>query len=480
MYDIEEIINPQSRGISEIVADLKDKSVKDIIPWGKLICDYEPTMHKICHDKATLKDKIRSDGTLEPSSRIHIGLEKLLCKRMAEFTYTIPVKRIYGEAENDTQAAIIKAIEAVYRSARIDSMNIKRANMYYGCCEIFTIWYVLKRPNPLYGFDSQYKLKCRTYSPMNGVILYPLIDGLGNMDAMSFEYKSNENNRSVTFFETYTAEKHYIWKNNGEAWVEVTQQQTEDGEIVNGEDIAIMKIPGIYLSRPVPVYHGLSNIREEIEYTLSRGSNVIAYNASPILKISGGIKGSEDKGESRRIYRVENGGDVSYVSWQQAIEAQKYHVDMMMKLFWMQAQIPDISFENMKGLGNIGYDARKTLFADAHLKIGDETGPWIEFLDREFNVIKSFLNVMNPAFANEIDAVSCKQVITPFIQNDDAVEINNRMKANGGKPIESQLESIRRYGKSDDPKGTFEQIKEEANAENEAKALVFAASNSAI
>ena len=42
----------------------------------------------------------------------------------------------------------------------------------------------------------------------------------------------------------------------------------------------------------------------------------------------------------------------------------------------MQAQMPDISFENMKSLGNIGYDSRRTLLTDAHLKIGEESGPW--------------------------------------------------------------------------------------------------------
>ena len=78
---------------------------------------------------------------------------------------------------------------------------------------------------------------------------------------------------------------------------------------------------------------------------------------------------------------MEQGGDVSYVSWSQAIEAVKYHVETLLRLFWMQSQIPDISFDNLTKLGNIGYDARKTLLTDAHLKVGDESGSWIELLD---------------------------------------------------------------------------------------------------
>ena len=137
----------------------------------------------------------------------------------------------------------------------------------------------------------------------------------------------------------------------------------------------------------------------------------------------------------------------------------------MEKIYWMQAQIPDISFENMKGLGNIGYDARQTLLTDAHLKVGDEAGVWIEFLERECNVIKAFLSIMNSKFSGEIDNVDVEHIITPYVQNDELAEINKRMKANGNKPIESQLESIQKYGESSDAAATLKQIQEEGAVE---------------
>lgn len=204
-----------------------------------------------------------------------------------------------------------------------------------------------------------------------------------------------------------------------------------------------------------------SYIREEIEYTLSRNSDVIAYNSAPILKIAGGLKGSEDKGESRRVYRVEQNGDVSYVSWQQAIEALKYHVDTLLKLFWCQSQMPDISFENMKALGNIGYDARQTLLTDAHLKVGDESGAWIEFFERETSVVKAFLKEMNKAWASEVDNVEVEHIISPFIQNDEKAEIEKWVTANGGKAVVSQLEAIKNLGISSNPQETLEQIQKE-------------------
>lgn len=445
-----------SRPVTDVISDLKNKSV-DVPEWSKLIKDYEPTEHRIVDDKETRKDKIKSDGQVEKASRIYIGLEKLLTKRITEFAFAIPVRRVYHNTEdNEKRQQIAKAIEAIYKYARIDSENIKRGNAYFASCEIFTIWYAVEKPNSLYGFKSKYKLKCKTYSPMDGVKLYPLFDELGDMLAMSFEYKKKIKDKEVTFFETYTADKHFKWKQQDGGWESV----------IEPEKITLFlgKIPGAYTYRTIPIFHGLSYIREEIEYTLSRNSDVIAYNSAPVLKVAGKLVGDEEKGESRRIFRLQDGGDVSYVSWSQSIEALKYHVETLLKLFFMQGQMPDLSFENMKSLGNIGFDARQMILSDAHLKIGDESGAWIEFFERECSVIKEFLKFMNTDWRDEIDNVEVEHIITPFIQNDEAALINRLQKGNGGKAIFSQLESIRMAGYSNDPKETLRQIQEEDKA----------------
>ena len=440
------------------VSALKEKSV--CVPeWETLLEDYEPTKHAILKDKTSRVDKHRSDGTEEPASRISIGLEKLLTKRVNEFTFAIPVRRVYTNTEdNEKRQQIARALELIFKYARIDSENIRRGLAYYACCEILTIWYTVEKEHTLYGFPCKKKLKCQTFSPMNGTKLYPLFDEQGDLVAVSVEYLRKVKKTEMQFFETYTAEKHFKWANdtaNG-GWKELT--------VEGGEDIEIMKIPAIYNYRPTPVYHGLTGLRKEIEYALSRNSDVIAYNSAPVLKVAGGIQGEERKGEERRIVRVANGGDVSYVSWQQSIDALKYHVDTLLKLFFMQAQVPDISFENMKALGNIGYDARMTLLMDAHLKIGDESGNWLEFLDREVNVVKAFLKSINIKLADEVDNVDVENIITPFIQNDRKGLIDTLTAANGGKAVMSQLDSIRELGDSKDPEATLKQIQEEDNA----------------
>lgn len=460
MNEIEQILTAGS--VNVIIEALKRKSV--CVPsWDKLIKDYEPKEHEIVTDTVTRKNKVKTDGSVEKASRIYLGLEKLLTRRMTEFTFAIPVKRVYHNIEdNETRQSIAKAIEAIYKYARIDAENIRRGNAYYAACEICTIWYAVEKPNSLYGFRSKFKLKCKTYSPMDGVTLYPLFDERGDMLAMSLEYNKKILDKDITYFETYTANKHYKWKQeNNQSWEEVTN-----------EPIVLMKIPAIYAYRGAAIYADLSYIRKEIEYTLSRNSDVIAYNSAPILKVAGGMQGKEDKGESRRVFRVENGGDVSYVSWAQSIEALKYHVETLTNSFWSQSQMPDISFEKMKDLGNIGYDARQTLLTDAHLKVGDEAGNWLEFLDRESSIVKAFLSLMNIQWKEEIDNVDVENIITPFIQNDEKNEIEKLTTANGGKPILSQLESIKALGYSNDPEATLKQIQEEEAVAQENKGAI--------
>lgn len=447
MIDIDAILSNEN--IKDKISSLKERSTKPH-EWAKLRADYEPSLHKIASDKQGRKDKIHSDGTKDVAARLTIGLERLLAKRMNEFTFAIPVKRNYIGDDTEEKKNIVKAIERIYQVAHIDSENKKRGLAYYAACEAMTVWYTKKVRHNLYGFPCNYKLKCKTFSPMSGVTLWPLIDEQGEMYAMSFEYTRKVKDTFITFFETFTEDKHFIWRKGDNAEWEV---QT------NGEEITINKIPAIYIYRYAPVWEGLTGIREEIEYALSRHSDILAYNSAPILKVAGSIVGDEIKGETRRVYRVMEGGDVSYVSWAQSNQALEYYVSTLINMFFMQAQMPDISFSNMARLGNIGYDARKTLLTDAHLKIGDESGAWIEFLERENSIVKAFLKKLNVGFKeDDIDSILIENIITPFIQEDEMQNIEKWSKAGGGTPLVSPLEAIENAGLSEDPQTTLAQI----------------------
>ena len=124
---------------NEIIARLKNKA-QSIPSWEELKKDYYSKEHKIVYDQINRRDKVRKNGIVEKAARIHIGMEKLLTLRTNEFMFAIPVRRIYSNIEeNETRQAISKAIEAVYKHARINAENKRRGIAYFASCEIFTL-----------------------------------------------------------------------------------------------------------------------------------------------------------------------------------------------------------------------------------------------------------------------------------------------------------------------------------------------------
>jgi hypothetical protein len=313
---------------------------------------------------------------------------------------------------------------------------------YFAACEICSIWYAVEGENEDYGFKSKYKLRCMSFSPMDTKFsrieqanIYPLFNS-ADLIALSFEYTKIENKVKVQYFETFTGANHYIWKLENCAWNPIL-----------AENIVILKIPGIYLWRPLPIWEDATNNTKEIEYALSRESDIIRRNSAPIIKLKGKLaNGGKAEDIAREVYQLEGEGDVEYVTWQQQIEAMKFYIETLKKNTEEELQLPNLSLENTKGLGALSGEARKTLLTDGHLKVGDESGDIIEFFDRECNVIKSFLEVMNVNWKGKTSSVGVEHIITPFIQNDEMNDIDKNTKATGGKAIASRRTAVRRLG----------------------------------
>ena len=459
MPNIQEIIS-QDRPATEIISDLKEKSI--FVPaWtGRrgLIREYDPRRHPVM-SRAQYPDIVNDDGTIDYVTRITYDLQRLAVKRMTELCFGIPVRRVF-KGNTDGEREVAKILEAIFERNRIDSVNIERSNMLFAGCEVMTLWYAIEQRHNLYGFDSPLKLRCRNFSPMNGDDLYPLFDEYGDLIALSVGYTVKKLGKNVSYFDTYTAEKHLKWKDEGHGW-----------KIVENEDITLGKIPGIYAYRPTPIWEDTSKIVFEIEWALSRNGNYLRKNSKPVFCVFADEEvdyGEEkdEKQEFKTILQYPKGSSAGYVTWEQAIENLKFYVTELRQSFFTQLQLPDWSYESMKSNPMSG-ESRKQLFIDAQLKVKDESGRLLEFLDREVNVVKAFLKTMLPENRHkDIDALQCEIIISPFTITDEKDTINNLMTANGNKPIMSQREAIQKFGQSDDVDKTMKEIAEEDKADS--------------
>lgn len=422
--------------MKDLIEQIK-KSKPKIPSWEDLSKEYDVTKHTVVTDKNILKDIIKPDG-IEYSARVTYGYQKLATRRMTQMAFAIPVQRIYHTEDDKEKIAQARAIEEVYKRSRIDSINIRRMRAYFAACEIATFWFPIKNKNNYYGFDSEYKLRCVTYSPMeerfsnlSEAEIYPVFDRYDDLIQLALEIESD-----TRYFYIYEAEKLSVFKQVKGKWQE-EQEATE---------ISIGKIPGIYLSRPMPIWENLTSNVHEIELALSRESNILRKNSAPILGLTGELIGNKPAGEvAREVYQLKDGGKINYITWEQQIEAFKFYIETMKKNLDEELQLPNLSMDNVKDLGQIGEGARKTVLTDAHLKVGDESGAIIEFLERECNVIKAYLGQMNKSWEKSINELKVEHIITPFVLNDESEEIDKIIKLTQ-KPILSVQTAMKRFG----------------------------------
>lgn len=456
MPNIKDILGGQMTE-RERIAALKQKTINVPMWTGRhgLMNEYDPTKHPVM-DKQKYPDIVRDDG-LEYVTRITLSFQKLAATRMSELVCGIPVKRVY-KPENDKQKLVATVLEKIFDRNRINSVNTERFKHFFATCEIFTLWYAVEQPNDLYGVSSLLKLRCRTFSPMLGDELYPFFDEYGDMTAMSIAYTRKVGRKNVHYFDTYTdgaESRHIKWSDESGEW-----------QVVEDENTTLLKIPGVYAWRPAPIWEDTSRNVYEMEWSLSRNGNYLRENSKPKFVVCAneviqyGDEKSPDK-EFKTVTQFPSGAKAEYVTWAQATESLKFHIETLRSLYFTQLQLPDWSYEKMSQQALSG-ESRKQMFIDAELKVGDESGALIEFCDREVNVVKAFAKlIMGESYHKDIDALPVENVITPYRITDRKEQVETLMTANGNKPIMSQRESIEEFGHSDNVDQTINEIAEQ-------------------
>lgn len=452
---IDEIIKLEP--VEDTVKALKEKGV--VVPkWSDLEKEYDPRKHPVRTDPSYI-DTVKSGKTIR-LSRITLNTQKLATKRMTQLCFGIPVTRLYSPSSDDEkEKRAAKILEKIFAKVRINSINIKRFKEYFCACEMATIWYAKEEQNTIYGEPTKLKLRCRYFSPRLGENIYPLFDDFGDMIALSFEYARKEGGKEIIYFDTYTSNKHLRWKKDSGDW-----------SVDVDEDIKVKKIPGQYIPREEPVWEDTSGNTYEQEWSLSRSGNYLRKNSRPLFavfadedektKIKIGNSSKEGEDESLAVMKFPEKAKAEYVSWEQAIESLKYFNDTLYRQNFTQIQLPDISFDNMKAAPMSG-EARQLMFTDAILKVTEESGDIIEFLDREVNVVKAFAKIMFPDLSEAFDTLGVENVITPFTIKSEKEKAEVLTTLTGGKAILSVKQGVKMLNYVEDHEEELKQLASE-------------------
>ena len=424
--NIADIINLQDKKAEDIISALKEKSV--VVPaWKDLEKEYDPKKHPVM-DTSKYADRVEADGSTTSVTRVTYALQRLAVKRLTELCFGIPVKRVYDIPEGrDDLKEVADVMESIFKANRIDSVNVTRGTSLFASCECMTLWYAEAKDVNYGSYKSKLKLRCVSYSPMLGDEIYPLFDEYGDLIALSVQYRRKQGTKETTFFDCYTAENHYKWSSVSDGGANASSPGSSEFSLVDEpEQIAIEKIPAVYIYRPEPAWEDTSNIVYEMEWAMSRNGNYLRDNSRPVFIVYADQEipfGQEPAANNadKSVLKYPSGSKAEYVTWMQAVDSLRFHVTELRQIFFTQLQLPDWSFDNMKAVPQSG-ESMKQMFIDAVLKVSDESGRLVEAFDREINVVKAFMKKMMPGMEEAIDELNVVTVITPCMMDTNVAE----------------------------------------------------------
>lgn len=463
---LDEIFNQQQP--AQIIAQLKKKRRHPLPNFEMCAASIDPARHPVNDnspegrpDKRVVVDDAE-DGEpkvrTEKVARVAIALQRLIVNRAVSFVFGQPVKYAASPA-TDAQNSVYRAFEAVMRDIKEVSHDRRLARSLFAFQDVAEYWYPVQKPSKAYGFDSRFKLRCRIFGPEYGDTLYPYFDDNGDLIAFSRSFSKYEDasDTRLTYFETWTAKAHYMWKAEGGDFA------LEEGyPQIN----PIGKIPVVYAHQMRHESADVDNLIARLEKLLSNFADTNDYHSSPKIVVNGHVEGFSRKGETGAVLEVDGDCKPYYLSWNNAPESVKLEINTLLQMIYTITQTPDISFDTVKGIGSVSGIALKMLFLDAHLKVQDKREILDEFLQRRVSIVKSYISKLNITLSEACEELTIDPQITPYLIADDATEVNTLIAATGGKPIMSRETAVRTLGMTTDPESELKRLADEDEGAN--------------
>lgn len=445
--------------LSDIVGAVTDEAKKiEILKSGRTVLpkidvikkQYDVSRHDVM-DKSIRQDKQVKDGEntkIVPVNRIAIPFQPRIAKTSVAFAFGNNVKWSTPNRE-DNLVKLFESIKTVFDGAKISTLDRLMCYNLKKFTECAEYWYSASvDTNEDYGFSTDKKIKGILFTPDKNT-LYPYFDEFGDMVAFSREYVITKNGNTTTYFETYTSEDITKWVG---------------GLLIETRPNTLKKIPVVYINQELTDWQEVETAINRLETLLSNFADCVDYHGSPTIVVTGELQGFADKGEQGKLLVAEKGGEVKYLSWEQAPDAVKLEIDTLFDVIYTFTQTPNISFSSVKGISSISGIALKLLFMDAHLKVMADRVIYDAWMDRRASIVKSYLSILSSN--KDFEKLKLQHEIRPYMIEDLATLVSELTNANGGNAIISQQTSIGLSGLVDDAKAEYEKIVEEDNKRN--------------
>lgn len=427
--------------------------------------EYHPMFHKVNDPRIRKKKpvKVKTDQrdangntiyktTYKERCRIAIPAQRLICERDVGFLLSEEVKYNIKDLADEQQKELYNGVMRVLQDNKINYFDKRLARELFRARECAELWYIVR------GEDGTDEIRVMLLSPLRGDSLYPHFDDYHRMDGFARKYIiRDEIGNATVHFDVYTASTLYRYANQGSGLV-----------LLDAKPHGFGKIPVVYYRQEETEWESVQPVIERLEELLSNWGDVNDYFGAPTYFFKGKMKGFAEKGEVGRVYQGDgDGADMKVVSWDSAPESMRQEVANLTNIIFSYSQTPDISFENMKTLGNNTSGAAiRLMFTDPHLKAETKEELFGEMFTRRFNVVKSgYATSIQAIPARIADGLRVTPVFTPYIPKNETEMLQLINMSTQSKATMSQEDGVRLNPLVSNPEETLQKLQEESKSQ---------------
>ena len=373
-----------------------------------------------------IDDKIISPAKYETEkvNRISLPLEQDQVNIHTAFTVgTEPT--LECEPKGEEEEELLSVIQRINKKNKIKYHNKRIVRSWLSETEVAEYWYTVEDKLFWNGYkgNATRKLKSAIWSPFRGDKLYPLFDNHGSLIAFSREYEKITDAGKIKCFMAITETDVFMW------------ELDQDWKLTNTFKHLFKKIPIVYARKERSLCSKIKPIRERLEKLMSNYADCLDYNFFPKLILKGDIEGRPSK-ENGDIIKIENEGEVSYLTWTQTPESVKLELESLFEKAYSLTNTPRISFENLSGMGQQSGVAFKFTFMGIHLEVENHAEVIGEFLQRRYNFLVSAVGSINTHYEKASNTIEIEPEIQPYMIDSLSDKIKDAIAATGG-PIAS-------------------------------------------
>ena len=234
------------------------------------------------------------------------------------------------------------------------------------------------------------------------------------------------------------------------------------------------KIPVVYADVFQPEWDEVAGIMDAREMRLSRMADTNDYFSEPILKTYGDsdLPSKETTGKDinfpikvDEVTGKEYHGDADYLTWTGSQPSVDKELEETRNEQYAGTSTPDLSFDNLKGIGNVSGVARKFMLMDAMIKASDNMEVFGPVVQRCVSVVVAGIcNISNIKFKSQLVNNQIDVEFGSILPDDLSETLQNLSIANGGKPVNSQRTVTAQSPFTKDLEEEMRLLEEEENA----------------